>query len=58
MLGRFGQRVEFDWSATTADEVVLRVQADTLRFTLPGLPATLGFDRIDRTVRARVEVVR
>jgi hypothetical protein len=58
LLGQFGQRVEFDWSATTADEVVLRVRADTLRFTLPGLPAALGFDEVDRTVRARVETVR
>jgi hypothetical protein len=58
LLGQFSQRVEFDWSATTAGEVVLRVRADTLRFTLPGLPAALGFDEVDRTVRARVETLR
>jgi hypothetical protein len=58
LLGEFGHRVRFDWSASTADTVVLRVRAEALRFTIPGLPASLGFDRVDRTIRVRVESLR
>lgn len=58
LLGRYGERVEMDWSASTDDTVVLRLRADTQRFLLPGLPARLGFDRVDRTVRVRVEDLR
>jgi hypothetical protein len=58
LLGRFGDRVEMDWSDTTADTVVLHLRADAQRFLLPGLAARLGFDRIDRTVRVQVERLR
>jgi hypothetical protein len=58
VLGEFGHRVRFDWSASTADTVVLRVRAEALRFTIPGLPARLGFDQVDRTVHVRVESMR
>ncbi|MEJ5254760.1 MAG: hypothetical protein WHS89_05365 [Acidimicrobiales bacterium] len=58
LLGRYGEQVQFDWSASTADTVVLRVRASSPRFTLGGLPARLGFDDIDRTVRVRMEELR
>lgn len=58
LLGRYGEQVQFDWSASTPDMVVLRARASSPRFTLPGLPARLGFDDIDRTVRVRVEDLR
>jgi hypothetical protein len=58
LLGRFGDRVAFDWAGTDGDHVVLRVAARA-----PGvLPAVLGgpvaFGDIDRTVRLRVERFR
>lgn len=58
LLGRYGEQVRFDWSASTGEEVVLRVRAASPRFTLPGLPARVGFDEVDRTVRVRVEDLR
>jgi Flp pilus assembly protein TadG len=54
-LGDVGTRATFDWSGTDADTVVLRVQADNPRFSIPGLTGPLATDHIDRTVRARVE---
>ncbi|HEY5153269.1 MAG TPA: hypothetical protein VIJ47_00950 [Acidimicrobiales bacterium] len=57
-LGRFSERVTFDWSGTDADSVVVRVRGTTPRFGLPGISVPLGFDAIDRTVRVRVEVLR
>jgi Flp pilus assembly protein TadG len=58
-MGAFAERVEpFDWSATTADDVVLTVRADTPDL-LPGALASLaGMDTFTRTVRLRVEVFR
>lgn len=58
LLGRFGDRVRFDWSGSTGDVVVLRVQAEPPSVLLPALPAELGFDRIDRSVQVRVEDLR
>ncbi|MFN8039113.1 MAG: hypothetical protein U0Q07_07875 [Acidimicrobiales bacterium] len=55
LLGRQGASAHLDWSASTADEVALRVVVDNPRFTLPGLSAHLGVDHVDRTVRLRVE---
>jgi hypothetical protein len=50
--------VTFDWSASTADTVVLRVQADNPRFVFGGFGGPLATDHIDRTVSVRVERVR
>jgi hypothetical protein len=55
LLGEFGDRVSFDWSASTADTVRLRVRATNPRLTFAGLGHRLGFDEIDRTVSIRVE---
>lgn len=55
LLGAYGRQVQLDWSASTADEVVLRVRADAPRVLLPGLAGPVGLDRVDRTVRVRVE---
>jgi hypothetical protein len=56
-LGRFADRVGFDWSGTDGESVTVHVTGTTPRFGLPGAGA-VGFDRIDRTVRVRVEVFR
>ncbi len=57
LLGRFGSGVTFDWSATTDDDIVLRVRGDVPSVLLrPGGP--LPFGSIDRTVRLRVERFR
>lgn len=53
LLGRFAERVRFDWSASAPDTVVLRVQADAPRLAPALTPARVG--RIDRTVRIHVE---
>jgi Flp pilus assembly protein TadG len=58
-LGSFaGQVAPFDWSGTTADDVILTVSADTPNL-LPGAVADLiGMDTLERTVRLRIEVFR
>ncbi len=57
-LGQLGDRVTFDWSASNADVVAVRIEGPAPRFLLPGLGGPLGFDHIDRTARVRVEVPR
>ncbi|MEA2901202.1 MAG: hypothetical protein QOH36_1089 [Actinomycetota bacterium] len=54
-LGRFGQRVTFDWSASDGEFVVLSVRARNPTRLLPAMAGPLAFDEIDRTVRVRVE---
>lgn len=58
LLGRYGTRVRFDWSATTVDEVVLRVQASTPSLVPIAVRRPLRLDTVDRTVRVRVERLR
>jgi len=57
-LGEVGSRATFDWSGTDGATVVLRVQTDNPRFSIPGLTGPLSTDHIDRTVQVRVEQVR
>ncbi len=58
MLGRYSDRVSFDWSGTNDDEVVLRVQSDNPSVLLPVLAGPAAFDSIERTIRVRVERFR
>ncbi len=57
-LGRYSDRVTFDWSATSTDEVVLHVRSHNPSVLLPVLRGPAAFDRLDRTVRVRVERFR
>jgi hypothetical protein len=57
-LGRYADRVTFDWSATTGDEVVLRVRTRNPHVLLPVLAGPAALDRLDRTIRVRVERFR
>lgn len=57
-LGRYGERVSFDWSATDDDFVVLRVRATNPGFLWSPFDQPLAFDEIDRTIRVRVERFR
>ncbi|MDQ4070550.1 MAG: hypothetical protein M3203_13925 [Actinomycetota bacterium] len=57
-LGRYSDRVTFDWSATSDEEVVLRVQADNPSVLLPVVAGPAAFDSLDRTIRVRVERFR
>jgi hypothetical protein len=57
LLGRVGANATFDWSATTGDEVVLRVQVDTPHLIRTDL-AGASLDHVDRTARAPVERLR
>jgi len=57
-LGRYATRVIFDWSGTTGDEVVLRVQASNPNVLLPVVAGRAAFDHLDRTIRVRVERFR
>ena len=52
VMGRYGDRVEFEWDVA-GDDVVLHVSAENRMFAFPG-----GVQRLDRTVRARIECVR
>ncbi len=57
-LGRYASRVTFDWTGTGADEVVLHVQSDNPSILLPVRAGPAAFDRLDRTIRVRVERFR
>jgi hypothetical protein len=57
-LGGLGDQVTFDWSASDADVVAVRIRGPAPRFLLPGVGGPLAFDTIDRTARVRVEAVR
>ena len=57
-LGRYADRVTFDWSATDADEVVLRVRSDNRSVLLPLRAGPAALDRLDRTIRIRMERFR
>ncbi len=57
-LGRYSDRVSFDWSATDGETVVLAVHAENPHMLLPAVAGPLAFDEIDRTVRVRVERFR
>ena len=57
-LGRFSDRVRFDWSASDGETVVLRVQAANPSMLLPAAAGPVAFETIDRTVRVRVERFR
>src|SRR4051794_36730863 len=54
-LGRYATRVSFDWSGSSADEVVLRVQAQNPNVLLPLRRGPAALDHVDRTIRVRVE---
>lgn len=58
LLGRFGQDVSFDWSASSDEDVVLRVRGDVPRVVMTDFGGVLPFGAIDRTVRLRVERFR
>ena len=57
-LGRYADRVTFDWSASSDEEVVLRVQADNPSLLLPVAAGPAAFEELDRTIRVRVERFR
>ncbi|MGH9226647.1 MAG: hypothetical protein ACRD2W_23315 [Acidimicrobiales bacterium] len=58
MLGRFSADVTFDWSGTSGEDVVLRVQGVVPSVLLTPGKTVLPFGEIDRTVRLRVERFR
>lgn len=55
LLGKWGEQATFDWSGSTADDVVLRVRGSVPGVLLPALQRPTPFSAIDRTVRLRVE---
>ena len=57
-LGRYSNRVTFDWSASNDEEVVLRVRSENPRVLLPMMAGPTALDRLDRTIRVRVERFR
>lgn len=57
-LGRYAEKVTFDWSGTNSEEVVLRVQSDNPSVLLPPMAGPAALDRLDRTIRVRVERFR
>jgi len=57
LLGRFGDKVQFDWSASTADTVSLTVRARPPGFLWAALRGP-GAAIVDRTVHVRVEEMR
>ena len=54
LLGRFGDEVSIDWTASTADTVSLRVRARPPGFLWDALRGP-GSALVDRTVTVRVE---
>lgn len=57
LLGRFGDRVELDWSDSTPDTVALTVRARPPGFLWDALRGP-GTALVERTARARVEELR
>jgi hypothetical protein len=57
-LGRYSDRVDFEWIATGGEEVVLRVRTDNPSMLIPALAGPVAFDQLDRTIRVRVERFR
>ena len=57
-LGGYGQKVNFDWSATTADAVVLQARGPRPSFLPVSLTGVVGLRDIVRTVTVRKEAVR
>ena len=58
LLGRFGEDVTFDWSASSSEDVVLRVRGEVPHVVMANFGGALPFGSIDRTVRLRVERFR
>ena len=58
LMGRFGDDVTFDWSASSDEDVVLRVRGDVPSVMMQGFGGRMPFASIDRTVRLRVERFR
>ena len=57
-LGRYGDRVAFIWDVSGDEEVVLRVQSENPTFLPAAMAGPVGLDRLDRTIRIRVERFR
>jgi hypothetical protein len=57
-LGRYSDRVSFEWAPDDGETVVLRVRARNPSVLLPSLAGPMAFGDIDRTVRVRVERFR
>lgn len=57
-LGRYSDRVSFDWTRSDSDVVVLSVHARSPGLALPAIAAPSAFGEIDRTMRVRVERFR
>ena len=54
LLGRFGDEARFTW-ASDGDSVSLRIEGEAPRVLLGAVGGAIGLDRIDRTVRVRIE---
>jgi hypothetical protein len=57
-LGRYQDRVTFDWNGSGPDEVVLRVRAENPSVLLPLMRGPAALQALDRTIRVRVERFR
>lgn len=57
LLGSAGASATIDWSASTDEEAVVRVHADTPHLVSTGFLGPASLDHVDRTARARVERV-
>ena len=57
-LGALGQRAMFDWSASTTDEVVLRLEAASPGLVPARFAGTMGLTAVEREFRVRVERFR
>lgn len=58
LLGRLGEHTTFEWLALGPDVVALRVAADAPVMLPDRFAAAMGLDRIEHTVRVRVEDFR
>ena len=58
LLGKYSDRVVFDWDLSDPDVVRLHVHAVNPRLLAPPLDHLVGLDVIDRTVVVRVEKPR
>ena len=57
-LGALAERAVFDWSSSTADEVVLRLETSSPGLVPARFAGTMGLTAVEREFRVRVERFR
>ncbi len=55
LLGRYASEARFEWQSLGPDVVILHVSADSPNLLPAAVSGPVGLDRIERTLRVRIE---